>query len=44
MGKGYWEYIKGVMEDMLELPKQNPTATQVKAFKDWTQGASKVMY
>ena len=32
------------MEDMLELSKQNPTVAQVNAFKDWTQGASKVMY
>ena len=44
MGKDYWEYIRGEMEEMLELPKYNPIATQVKAFKDWTQGASKVMY
>ena len=36
MGKGYWKYTKGEMEDMPELPEQNPTAVQVKAFKDWT--------
>ena len=34
MGKGYWEYINGEMEEMLELPKYNPTTAQVKAFKD----------
>ena len=44
MGKGYWEYIRGEMEEMPELPEYNPTAAQVKAFKDWMQDASKVMY
>ena len=34
MGKGYWEYIRGEMEEMPELPEDNPTAAQVKAFKD----------
>ena len=24
MGKGYWEYIKGEMEEMLELLEYNP--------------------
>ena len=44
MGKGYWEYIRGEMEEMLESLEYNPTTAPIKAFKDWTQGASKVMY
>ena len=44
MGKGYWEYIEGDQEDAPELPEENATAAQVKAFKDWNQGARKVMY
>ena len=34
MGKGYWDCIKGEMEEMPKLPKYNPTTAQVKAFKD----------
>ena len=37
MGKGYWEYIEGDQEDAPELPEENPTTAQVKAFKDWNQ-------
>ncbi|MCO5596794.1 hypothetical protein L7F22_050864 [Adiantum nelumboides] len=44
MGKGYWGYIDGNQEEMPELPDVNPTAEQIKAFKDWNQGARKVMY
>ncbi|MCO5548335.1 hypothetical protein L7F22_001792 [Adiantum nelumboides] len=44
MGKGYWDYIDGNQEEMSELPNENPTADQIKAFKDWNQGARKVMY
>ena len=44
MGKGYWEYIKGDLEKALDLPETNANAAQVKAFKDWNQGARKVMY
>ncbi|MCO5554790.1 hypothetical protein L7F22_008325 [Adiantum nelumboides] len=44
MGKGYWEYIVGDQEEMPELPDENPTADEIKAFKDWNQGARKVMY
>ena len=43
IGQGYWEYIKGEMEEMPKLLEYNPTTTKVKTFKDWTQGASKVM-
>ncbi|MCO5550195.1 hypothetical protein L7F22_003677 [Adiantum nelumboides] len=44
MGKGYWDYIDGNQEEMPELPDVNSTAEQIKAFKDWNQGARKVMY
>ena len=30
--------------DVPMIPKQNPTLAQVKAFKDWNQGAKKVMH
>src|SRR5918912_953559 len=44
MGKGVWEYIEGEKENSPELPLQGATPDQVKAFKDWTQGARRVMY
>ncbi|MCO5550040.1 hypothetical protein L7F22_003517 [Adiantum nelumboides] len=44
MGKGYWDYIDCNQEEMLKLPDVNPTAEQIKVFKDWNQGARKVMY
>ncbi|MCO5557165.1 hypothetical protein L7F22_010724 [Adiantum nelumboides] len=44
MGKGYWDYIDGNQKEMPDLPDVNPTAAQIKAFKDWNQGAKKVMY
>ncbi|MCO5606578.1 hypothetical protein L7F22_060766 [Adiantum nelumboides] len=44
MGKGYWDYIDGNQEEMPDLPDINPAAEQIKAFKDWNQGARKVMY
>ncbi|MCO5592902.1 hypothetical protein L7F22_046906 [Adiantum nelumboides] len=44
MGKGYWDYIDGNQEEMPKLPDENPTANQIKPFKDWNQGARKVMY
>ncbi|MCO5567591.1 hypothetical protein L7F22_021285 [Adiantum nelumboides] len=44
IGKGYWVYIDGNQEEMPELPDVNPTTKQIKAFKDWNQGARKVMY
>src|SRR5271170_7486537 len=44
MGKGYWEYIEGDQEDAPELPEEIATAAHVKAFKEWNQGARKVMY
>jgi hypothetical protein len=36
--------VEGENEDLLELPKENATAIEIKAFKDWNQGARKVMY
>ncbi|MCO5578805.1 hypothetical protein L7F22_032651 [Adiantum nelumboides] len=44
MGKGYWDFIDGNQKEMPKLPDVNPTAKQIKAFKDWNQGARKVMY
>ena len=44
MGKGYWEYIDGEHEEAPTVPEENPTAAELKAFKDWNQGARKVMY
>ncbi|MCO5559375.1 hypothetical protein L7F22_012974 [Adiantum nelumboides] len=44
MGKGYWNYIDGNQEEMPELSNVNPTTEQINAFKDWNQGARKVMY
>ncbi|MCO5602687.1 hypothetical protein L7F22_056823 [Adiantum nelumboides] len=44
MVKGYWDYIDGNQEEMPDLPDVNPTAEQIKASKDWNQGARKVMY
>jgi hypothetical protein len=44
MGKGFWDYVEGENEDPPELPEENATAVQIKAFKDWNQGARKVMY
>ena len=44
MGKGYWEYIEGEQESAPELPEENPTAAEVRAYKDWTQGSRKVMH
>ena len=34
MGKGYWEYIEGDLEEALEIPEENATAAQIRAFKD----------
>jgi hypothetical protein len=44
MGKGFWDYVEGENEDPPELPEENATAVEIKAFKDWNQGARKVMY
>ena len=44
MGKGYWDYIEGDLEEALEIPEENATAAQTKAFKEWNQGARKVMH
>jgi hypothetical protein len=45
MGKGFWDHVEGENEDPLELPEENATTVvEIKAFKDWNQGARKVMY
>ena len=44
MGKGYWEYIEGENEEVPQIPKQNATTAKFEAFKDWNQGAMKVMH
>jgi hypothetical protein len=44
MGKGFWDYVEGENEDPLKLPEENATVVEIKAFKDWNQGARKVMY
>jgi hypothetical protein len=41
MGKGFWDYVEGGNEDPPELPEENATAVEIKAFKDWNQGACK---
>ena len=43
MGKGYWDYNEGEHQAAPRVPEQ-PTPEQLKAFKDWNQGARKVMY
>jgi hypothetical protein len=43
-GKRIWDYVEGENEDPLELPEEHATAVEIKAFKDWNQGARKVMY
>ncbi len=35
MGKGFWDYVEGENEDRPELPEENATAAEIKAFKDW---------
>ena len=44
MGKGYWEYIEGEHETAPNLPEYNVTTVDIKAYKDWNQGARKVMH
>ncbi len=44
MGKGFWEYVEGENEDPPKLLEENATVVEIKAFKDWNQGARKVMY
>ena len=44
MGKGFWEYIDGDQEEAPEVPEEDPIAEEIKAFKEWNQGARKVMY
>jgi hypothetical protein len=36
--------VEGENEDPPKLPKENATIVEIKAFKDWNQGARKVMY
>ena len=45
MGKGYWEYIEGDQINAPKIPEQEATAdADIKAFKEWNQGARKVMH
>ena len=44
MGKGYWEYIEGDQEVPPQIPEANATLAELKAVKDWNQGARKIMY
>ena len=44
MGKGYWEYIEGDLEEAPDIPEENTTTAQIKAFKDWDQGARRVLH
>ena len=44
MGKGYWDYIEGDLEEALEILEENALAAQIKAFKEWNQGARKVLH
>ena len=37
MGKGYWEYIEGDLEEAQKIPEENATTTQIKVFKDWQE-------
>jgi hypothetical protein len=36
--------VEGENEDPPELLEKNATTVEIKAFKDWNQGAHKVMY
>ena len=44
MGKGYWDYIEGDLEEAPKISEENATTAQIKAFKEWNQGARKVMH
>ena len=44
MGKGYWDYIEGGLEEAPEIPEENAIVAQIKAFKEWNQGARKVLH
>ena len=44
MGKDYWEFIEGEHEEAPMIPEENPTPAQVKAFKEWNQGARQVSH
>ena len=47
MGKSYWDYLdylEGEHEEAPMILEQNSTLAHVKAFKDWNQGAKKVMH
>ena len=34
MGKGYWEYIDGEQEEAPKLLEEDPTAAEIKTYKD----------
>ena len=44
MGKGYWDYIEGDLEEAPKISEENATTAQIKAFKEWNQGARKVLH
>ena len=44
MGKGYWEYMDGEQEEAPKLPGEGPTVDEIKAYKEWNQGARQVMH
>ena len=44
MGKGYWEYIEGELEEVPEIFGENAIVVQIRAYKDWNQGARKVFH
>ena len=44
LGKAYWEYTDGDLEDAPKVPNTDATVAEVKALKDWNQGSRKVMY
>jgi hypothetical protein len=39
-----WKIVRTLDEDLPKLPEENATTVEIKTFKDWNQGAHKVMY
>ena len=44
MGKGYWEYIEGNLEETPKILEENAIVAQIRAYKVWNQGARKVLH
>jgi len=44
MGKGVWEYVEGELEEPPEVPETDAGAAEIKALKDWKQGARMVLH